>query len=387
MTKLGRDEGELQALGALWTAREIEQQPAMLRRTHAVLLAGKDVLDGLRPSLDRPAMRLILAGAGTSGFIGECLAPYLAAQLPCRVEAIATTDLVAAPYLYFEEATPTLLVSFGRSGNSPESVAALDLADELVAEVRHVAITCNPDGALARRIRSAGKGMVILLPEETHDQSFVMTSSFSCMTYAALAALCGIDGMQARMDRVALAVEGVIAAQAHAMRTLAGRGYERVVYLGSHIFKGLAREAALKLLELTDGGMVAAYDSPLGFRHGPKTIVNERTLVVMFLSNDAYTRRYDLDLLEELRREGKAGGVLAFSGRDEAMPAGVERILVPGMQDAYDIDLLIPYIAAPQIFAFEAAIGRGLSPDKPNISGIVNRVVAGVRIHALRAKL
>jgi tagatose-6-phosphate ketose/aldose isomerase len=94
-----------------------------------------------------------------------------------------------------------------------------------------------------------------------------------------------------------------------------------------------------------------------------------------------------MDLLQEIRRDGKAGCVLAFSGRDEAMPAGVERILVPCMQDAQDVDLLIPFIAGPQIFAFEAAIGRGLSPDNPNISGIVNRVVQGVRIHALSAKL
>ena len=121
------------------------------------------------------------------------------------------------------------------------------------------------------------------------------------MTYAALAALSGIDGMAARIERIAQAVEAVIAGQADTMKTLASKGYERVVYLGSHVFKGLAREAALKLLEpLTDGGMIAAYDSPLGFRHGPKTIpVNGRTLVVVFLSNDAYTRHYDLDLLDE----------------------------------------------------------------------------------------
>ena len=92
----------------------------------------------------------------------------------------------------------------------------------------------------------------------------------------------------------------------------------------------------------------------MGFRHGPKTIVNDRTLVVVFLSNDAYTRRYDLDLLEEIRRDGKAGGLLAICGRDDGMPAGVERILVPAMADAQDVDLLIPFIAAPQIFAFEA---------------------------------
>jgi tagatose-6-phosphate ketose/aldose isomerase len=382
---LGRDEGELQKLGALWTAREIAQQPAMLRKTQAALTANKGVLDRfVRPLLDRAAVRVVLTGAGTSAFIGECLAPHLAAELPCRVEAIATTDLVSAPHLYFEADAPTLLVSFGRSGDSPESVAALDLANRFVREMHHLGITCNPDGALARKIGATGNGMTILLPEETHDRSFAMTSSFSCMTYAALAALSDIDGMQARVERIAQAVETVIVAQADAMKTLAGRGYERVVYLGSHIFKGLAREAALKLLELTDGGMISAYDSPLGFRHGPKTIVNDKTLVVIFLSNDVYTRRYDLDLLEEIRRDGRHGGLLAISGGDEGMPSGVERILIPAMADARDVDLLIPFIAAPQIFAFEQAIGRGLSPDKPNVSGTVNRVVQGVRIHPVR---
>ncbi len=384
MAKLGRDEGELQALGALWTACEIEQQPAMLRQTHAALVAGKDALGSfLRPLLDRAAMRVILTGAGTSAFIGECLAPYLAARLPCRVEAIPTTDLVSAPYLYFAADTPTLLVSFARSGNSPESVAALELADRFVGEIHHLAITCNRDGALARKIAAAGNGMAVLLPEKTHDRSFAMTSSFTCMTYAALAALAGIDGMDARVGRIAHAVESVIATQAGAMKRLAGKGHERVVYLGSHIFKGLAHEAALKLLELTDGGVIAAYDSPMGFRHGPKTIVNDRTLVVIFLSNDAYTRRYDLDLLEEIRHDGKHGGVLAISGQDEGMPAGIEQILIPAMEDAGDVDLLIPFIAAPQIFAFEAAIGRGLSPDNPNVSGTVHRVVQGVRIYAV----
>jgi tagatose-6-phosphate ketose/aldose isomerase len=382
---LGRNEDELQALGALWTAREITQQPAMLRKTHSLLVADKDALERfLRPLLDRAATRVILTGAGTSAFIGECLAPYLTAKLPCRVAAIPTTDLVSAPYLYFETNTPTLLVSFGRSGDSPESVAALDLANQFVGDIHHVAVTCNPDGALARRIGASGNGMAILLPEETHDRSFAMTSSFSCMTYAALAALSGIDGMQVRVDRMAQAVETVIATQADAMRTLAGKGYERVVYLGSHIFKGLAREAALKLLELTDGGMIAAYDSPMGFRHGPKTIVNDRTLVVIFLSNDAYTRRYDVDLLDEIRRDGRHGGLIAISGRDEGVPGGVERVLIPAMAGAEDVDLLLPFIAAPQMFAFEASIGRGLSPDKPNVSGIVNRVVQGVRIHAVR---
>ena len=382
MATLGRDEEELRVLGALATAREIAQQPAMLRKTHSGIVARQDALDRfLRPLLDRAATRVILAGAGTSAFIGECLAPWLAARLPCRVEAIATTDLVCAPQLYFAPAAPTLLVSIARSGDSPESVAAVDLADRYVRDVRHLAITCNRNGALARK--AAADGMIVLLPEETNDQSFAMTSSFSCMTYAALAVLGGgIDRTATRVDRMAAAVEAVVAAQAPAMRTLAARRHERVVYLGSHVFKGLAREAALKLLELSDGAVIAAWDSPLGFRHGPKTIVDARTLVVILLSNDAYTRRYDLDLVEEVCRDGRSAGVLAICARDDGLPDGVERVLVPAMADADDVDLLVPFIVAPQIFAFEQAIARGLSPDQPNASGTVHRVVQGVRIHA-----
>jgi tagatose-6-phosphate ketose/aldose isomerase len=280
-----------------------------------------------------------------------------------------------------------LLVSFARSGDSPESVAAVALADQLVSEVRHLAITCNPEGALARRFGTAERGLALLLPAETHDRGFAMTSSFTSMMYAGLAALCGIARMQERVDRIAQAVEAVIATQADAMKALAAKGFARAVYLGSHIFKGLAREAALKLLELTDGGMIAVHDSPLGFRHGPKTIVNAQTLVAIFLSNDAYTRRYDLDLLAEIARDGRAGEVLAISARDEELPAGLGHILIPGMADVQDVDLLIPFIAAPQLLAFEAALGRGLSPDRPNALGTVNRVVQGVRIYTFDAKV
>jgi tagatose-6-phosphate ketose/aldose isomerase len=368
----------------LWTACEIEQQPLTLRKTHAVLLECQRAVESfLRPLLRPSLVRVVLAGAGTSAFIGECLAPYLGTLLRVRVDAIPTTDLVCAPYLYFLADTPTLLVSFGRSGDSPESVAAIDVAEICVHKLNHFAITCNPEGALARRLASARNGMAIVLPEEVNDRGFAMTSSFTAMAYAARAAFSTAYGMQVDIEAIADAVANVIATQTEAMKRLAGRGYERVVYLGSHMFKGLAREAALKVLELTDGGIVAVHDSSLGFRHGPKTIVNAGTLIVMFVSNDAHARQYDLDLLEELRRDCRAGGLLVITASADGISTGVECILVPSMTRALDIDLLFPFIAAPQVFAFEASLARGLRPDSPNAWGTVNRVVQGVRIHPL----
>jgi tagatose-6-phosphate ketose/aldose isomerase len=375
VTHLGLEESELDRLGGLWTAREIAQQPAMLRETQALLMASRAEIEAfLRPLLALPTLRVILTGAGTSAFIGECLAPVLSTRLGRRVEAIPTTDLVCAPHLYFEAGTPTVLVSFGRSGNSPESVAAVELADRLVTDLHHLVITCNADGALAAYAKRS-RGLTVQLPEATHDRGFAMTSSFSCMTYAALAVFSGVAAMDARVDAIARATEAVIGDAAAVMKAAATEG--------SHIFQGLARESGLKLLELTNGALVTMFDSPLGFRHGPKTIVNGRTLIVVFFSNNAYTRSYDVDLLDELRRDNDAARVIAITAQDGVgLPKGDE-VAISGLETADDAELLFPYIVAPQIFAFFESLRLGLRPDKPNTSGTVNRVVQGVRIHEL----
>ncbi|MGN6423540.1 MAG: SIS domain-containing protein [Asticcacaulis sp.] len=374
----GYDEAWLSAHGAFWTAREIAQQPDMLRRTHDLLHARQAEIDAfVAPLVARPDLRIILTGAGTSAFIGDSLAPWLATRLQRPVEAIATTDLVCAPQIFGHG--PTLLVSFGRSGNSPESLAAVRLADQCLSEAHHLVITCNEEGELARFAEETQHGYCLLLPEATHDRSFAMTSSYSCMTYAALAIFSGIATMSARNAALADAVAHVIDTRLPFLQQVTAEDYDRVVYLGSHVFTGLAREAGLKLLELTNGGIATLFDSPLGFRHGPKTFVTGRTLVVVFVSNDPYTRRYDLDLIAELKRDAEAGRVIAVTAQD-----GLEAhdpIRIPGMEQAEDSDLIFPYIAVAQIFAFQQSLQRGLTPDQPNSKGTVNRVVQGVRIY------
>ena len=360
-----------------WTRREIFQQAGTLRATQALLAAQRDAIEAfVAPARAQPPPRKLRGGARPSAFIGECLAATLAQATGRRVDAVPTTDMVSAPDLYLDTRAPTLLVSFGRSGNSPESVAAIELADTRLASVRHLIITCNADGALAKR--RSDDAYVLVLPEATHDRGFAMTSSFSAMTYAALAIFSGIEALGRRNDRIAQAVEAMLTGSDAPMAALAARGFERVVYLGSGPFQGLAREAALKLLELTDGGLVTIHDSTLGFRHGPKTIVNRRTLVVVFVSNDPLTRAYDVDLIAELRADDVAGAVLAVSAQDLAG----ETLMVPGLAAAADGDLLFSYIVPAQLFALHASLDRGLMPDTPNKAGTVSRVVQGVRIHS-----
>jgi tagatose-6-phosphate ketose/aldose isomerase len=360
-----------------WTRREILQQPATLRATQAVLQAGQAAIDAfLAPLLSQPDLRILLCGAGTSAFIGECLAPWLSATLGRRVETVATTDIVAAPHLYLDADRPTLMVSFGRSGSSPESVAAVDLADAHVRRIHHLVITCNADGALARR--ASATCHVVVLPEETHDRAFAMTSSFTAMMLSALSILSGIDAIDARVEAIAGAVAALLDPAERQAEALAARDFERVVYLGSGVFQGLAREAALKLLELTDGAIPTAWDSSLGFRHGPKTIVTGRTLIMVFVSNDPLTRLYDLDILDELRADGRCGAVLAVTAGD----APGETLTVEGAAGLADADLLFPYIVPAQLFGLHCSLRLGRTPDQPNASGTVNRVVQGVRIHS-----
>jgi tagatose-6-phosphate ketose/aldose isomerase len=386
MTLHHLDPADLDRRGGAHTAREIAHQPAVWQAVHDQLQAGRAALDAfLAPLLAQPDLRIVLTGAGSSAFIGQCIAPALLRHLGgrpgMRVEAVATTDIVSSPEQCLQPGVPTLLVSFARSGNSPESLAAVELADRFVTRCHHLVVTCAAEGQLNRRMAGQPHAHVLLLPDATHDRAFAMTSSFSGML---LAAVWAFGLALPPVTALAAAAQALASAEADRLHALAEQPFERVVYLGSNALLGLAREAALKMLELTDGRLVAMADSTLGFRHGPKTILNDRTLVVMLLSNDAYTRRYDLDLLQELRREGRARVLaLGTSALDGAAPAQADDVRLALDAGAPDLALAPVALVFAQCLALLASLRLGITPDNPSASGTVTRVVSGVTIHPL----
>ncbi|HWW79689.1 MAG TPA: tagatose-6-phosphate ketose isomerase [Steroidobacteraceae bacterium] len=386
MNYFGLTPEEIETRGGQWTAREIVQQPGIWQEVEQLVRSDTGgVAAFLTPLLQRPDLRIVLTGAGTSSFIGECLAPALLKQYGRWVGAVATTDLVASPENYFVRGIPTLLVSFARSGNSPESKAAVELAANSLSECFHLVVTCNATGELYRRGIELPNARVLLLPEKSDDRGFAMTSSFSGMLLAA-----------ARFFKLPLAGAAVPAGSAPTLslleswlprlQGLVAQRFERIVYLGANELKGLAREAALKMLELSDGRVVSIADTPLGFRHGPKTILNGRTLVVVLLSNDSHVRRYDLDLLAELRSDGIAGRVLALIARQGGTTGHPDDVLVPGLANASDLGLCLPFAVFAQSLAFMQSLSLGIRPDTPNAAGAVSRVVKGVSIYPLERK-
>ena len=54
---------------------------------------------------------------------------------------------------------------------------------------------------------------------------------------------------------------------------------------------------------------------------------------------------------------------------------------LPGLDDAPDVLVGLPFVLVAQLFALGTSLSLGLTPDSPSPSGQVNRVVKGVTVH------
>ncbi|MBT2767138.1 SIS domain-containing protein [Stenotrophomonas sp. ISL-67] len=371
-----------QRLGGAHTAEEIAQQPALWSALADVLDVARERIDAfLGDALRHPGQRVIFTGAGSSGFIAEMVADQINAQWAAEVRAIHTTTLLTHPALYLRRDRPTLLVSFGRSGSSPESVAAVDLVRAQVDDARFLDITCNADGALAQRGQGRSDTLSLLMPPASCDRAFAMTSSLSCMLLAALSVFDSTPWTEriARLRSLAERATEAVSRWDAPVAALARTDISRVIYLGSGPLEATAREAALKVLELTAGRVLALANTPLGFRHGPKSTLNDTTLVVVLRSAQPLARRYEQDLLEELRRDGVAARVVSVGPAGSDCADGDFLLDVPALPDPWLAPL---WLVVAQCFALHRSAALGLTPDNPFPDGTVNRVVQGVTIHA-----
>lgn len=380
---------ELKTMGAEITTREIKQQPELWQEVFDYFISKKseieEFLKKVVVSSGGKKVKVIFTGAGTSEYIGETIYAYL--QKYGDTEhfdflSIGTTDIVSCPEYYFYENDTVLLVSFARSGNSPESVATVNLAEQLINNVYHLTITCAADGALAKRAKEQQNNLLLLMPERSNDAGFAMTGSFSCMMLTSLLVfdLKASLSDKERYIKVIRELANDVITREEELQHIVSKDFNRIVYLGSGCLKGLTHEAQLKILELTAGQIATLYDSSMGFRHGPKSFVDEQTIVITFVNNDPYVRQYDLDILEEVYTDQVAVETLAIAQKGKSNFSGdkfdfVEAELLP---DAY---LAFPMIFVAQIIALLSSVKVKNLPDTPSATGTVNRVVKGVTIH------
>ncbi|MGG7098876.1 SIS domain-containing protein [Clostridium sardiniense] len=380
----GFTEERLKELGAEFTGTEIRQQPKLWRETYKIITDNKNKIEEFLNKNITSNTRIILTGAGTSDYVGDSVYLHLAKTLKLRVEAIATTDLVSNPQEFLEEDTKTILVSYARSGNSPESVGAYDIFQENVKDIAQLVITCNENGELAKKSMKDDNALCLLMPKESNDKSFAMTSSFSCMLLATLLAfdIKNLEENKKYVDRVSDQADLILDNKWNEVKDLVDLNCKRVVYLGSGALKGLCQEMALKNLELTSGKTVTVCESVLGFRHGPKSIINDNTLVIFMNSTNEYTNLYDMDLIREIH--GDIGNhklaVISYKKNDELSSLCDKYLEIDG-QEVPEVYTVFNYMLFGQMFGLFSSLHLGISPDNPRPDGTVNRVVKGVIIH------
>jgi tagatose-6-phosphate ketose/aldose isomerase len=383
----GMDEAFFESKNSFSTASEISRQPELWRDLCGILEDRKaEIVSFLGRIGNLQNIRIIFAGAGSSAHIGETASFIIGRTANIHCEAVATTDIVSSPRSVLFPDTPTLLVSFARSGSSPESTGAVQYARSIVKDLWELALVCDGGSALAKLTSESPKSMTLVMPEESNDKGFAMTGSVSCMILscfaffnsARLEEICADIALLADMiEKEALGLTGI-------SRRWAEKDYERLIFIGSGCCKGIAREAALKSMELTAGTVNTNYESSLGFRHGPKAVIKDNTLTVHLVSPDPLSAKYDSDLLKEISRQKKGNRIIALS--TAALPVEIdENPVIPAVNRGADGEIYfgISCLVFCQLLAMFKSMNLGLPTDNPIPTGELTRVVSGVTLYDL----
>jgi tagatose-6-phosphate ketose/aldose isomerase len=375
--------GEQHDAGYRHTLREISQQPVTWLKTAATLTEQIDTFERGLDWMDGAPGSIVLTGSGSSLYAGECLAPVLQSRLGVPVRAVPAGEILVHPRDWL--LPRGLLVSFSRSGNSPESCGVVDLVRTSVPECRHLVVTCNRQGRLATSYPNDPRVGTVLLDDTTCDRSLVMTSSFTNMVLAGrvLGHTRDIGSYQEDVRLLAQAGAEILAQQADGLAAIARSGFRSAIFLGTGARFGAAREGALKMLEMTGGRVPSFSETYLGLRHGPMCAVNDDTLVVCFLARDPVTRAYEIDLISELNRKRLGARKVIVGSQVPDAPVGREDIVIdtPALRGVNDAGALVVDALVGQLLAFFRCLHTGLRPDMPSAAGVIKRVVEDFAIH------
>jgi tagatose-6-phosphate ketose/aldose isomerase len=382
---------EKQKRGIVFTPQEIAQQPTTWAKTwHSfkeqlpeiqAFLTAAGVTGPLR---ERPTIYLI--GAGTSDYIGHCLHHLIRQKWQCEVIPVSSTDMLIDFSDLILAAHPYLWISFSRSGDSPEGVAVLERVLVEQPQIPQLVISCNDSGKMTTLIEGRPNCLGIVLGKETNDQGLAMTSSFTNMVLAgqALAHTWSTEEYEPILQAMSEAAQAFLPVAAETAAELAAKDFSRACFIGSGVQSGTAREAALKLLELTAGKIKTMSQSTLALRHGPMAALDQDTLFISFLSSQSTRQRYEIDLLREIERKDLVGTSIAVvgSGSPHLSPLEHTKVVAPEQQWAIP-DLYRPVvdILFGQLLGLFASLRCGLTPDSPSPNGAISRVVQPIEIY------
>ena len=380
---------EQESRGLRFTPQEIAQQPdtweATLRlflRDQQRICAFLDQVKVRAPVESRPTV--LLVGAGTSEYIGDALSLLLRRAWGCEVFVCGSTELLPNLEDSIVPGRQYLCISFSRSGDSPEGVALIKQAIRLYPEMAHMVVTCNAKGGMIPVVQGAVQSCVIVLDDAVNDRGLAMTSSFTNMVVMGhcLAHAWSVGEYAAVMERLAPAGREFLVNAGNEAARIATKGYSRVCLVGLGSLVSVAKESALKVLEMTAGQVQTMSATILGLRHGPMAALDNDMLFICFLSQEGRRGHYAADLLREIGEKGLARERVVVgpaSFRQELAACCDAYLAVPDdLADGYRPVLDVIF---GQLLGLYASMACDLKPDAPSPSGVINRVVQEFRIY------
>jgi tagatose-6-phosphate ketose/aldose isomerase len=385
--------GEFQRTeGYAHTLAEIWQQPQLWVETARRVLAAREVWG----EFVSRSKAILLTGSGSSYFVGKCVASALRESTSVPVAAVESGELLMLGPAALPLERPLLVVSFARSGDSPESWGLVQHLLDDEPGIHHLLITCNPDGRLARTWGEGGtdtdtRVRVLMLDERSCDRSLVMTSSFTCMAVAGLGLGYRGPATHARylssVDAMAGSVGELLADGLAPLEEFPLENVDRMIAVGSGALQGAALEVSLKMLEMTDGRVLTRAEACLGLRHGPMCALKSRSLLFLPLSSHPLRRAYQMDLLKEVDRKGLGGWKVIVGAHvpSEILASRDLAFEMPGLRGLSDEWVAIASVVAGQLLAFLRCRAEGLRPDEPAVGDSITRVVGEFTLHGLSA--
>jgi glucosamine--fructose-6-phosphate aminotransferase (isomerizing) len=337
-----------------FTRREILSQPEAWAAALELLQEQRVGLQFFNP--DRYT-QVLFTGCGSTYYLALSAAALTQALTGRPSRAFPASELWLSPQTCYT-AGRTLLVAVSRSGETTETLRA---CQAFTADGRGDLITfcCYPDLPLA------GMGAFNLVLPSGQEQSVAQTRAFSSLFLGTVALAClwaHRDDLFDSLGRLPEAGKRILEEYAPLAAELGvDESLDRFYFLGSGARYGLACELSLKMKEMS-----LSHSEPfhfLEFRHGPKSMVTARTLVVGLRSSaNASPESAVLEDVSALK-----GRILAMG--EEAADGGRAVAFRSGLDEAVR-DVL--YLPVGQLIALERSLSKGLNPDQPtNLDTVV----------------
>lgn len=375
--------------GLVHTPAEIAHQPETWLKTFELFRARKSEIHTFleesgvfAPSTSRPTVFLV--GAGTSDYVGQAVSYLLRSVWQCEVIPVPSTDLLTHMDNWVLPGRKYLWVSFSRSGDTPEGFAVLERASRTYPNIRHVIVSCNSNSRMIRESAAHRNALPITLPDEANDRGLAMTSSFSNMVIfgQCLAHTADLASYEPILRKLVATGKAFLPRAADVAAALAAQAYTKVCFVGSGPLLAVARECALKSLELTAGKTLTMSQSTLGLRHGPMAALDDESLFVSFLSSDPHVQKYERDLLHEIGSKRLARRRVVVGADDDGRDSFADNYLTPGISEHVSDGYRAPVdVIFGQSLGLFLSIQWDLKPDSPSPGGVINRVVQNVTVY------